>query len=388
MITINDLKIREVSILGTGLDGTKCAYYLHNHKIPIKCFLNNNSEIDTFMGYSVYEPDDMKLSKEDYVIIAVRTISEYLELSKQLHNMGMKEFKNYIYYKWIGKKLVLLHGNCHMSVIHSYLESSKKFSERYAIYPNPRICNNKDGYIKNQVFENCDVWIHQNIRKDNEFGYYLSDEYMKNCFLDGNVYPKEIIIPNLLGLGKAFFPQSSWNKRNEKINNGYDGNGMFPHADFVIDECVKQGKTTEEIVGYCRSNAALNKDLILNNFKEYMGKIKQREESWNVKIYNFIIDNYQKEKLFYDEGHPTNIIMKKISLDILYELEIYEEDIDTNKQMDDHEDPVYPAVRQALNLSWEERKIRESQRAKKMSNQMDFEEYIKEYLFWNYKTKS
>lgn len=385
MIAINDLKKRKIAILGTGLDSVKCTYYLHRNEIFIKYFLNNNSMIESFMGNPVYDLGNKNLSNVDYIIIAVGTISTYLELSEQLQKKGMKEFKDYIYYKWIEKEIVLLHGNCHMIVIRSYLESSKKFSERYAIYPNPCICDNKDGFIKDHVYKNCDIWIHEDIRKDNEFGYYLSDEFMRECFFNMHIYPKEIIIPHLFGLGKAFFPQSDKNKRNEKINNGYDKNGMFPHADKVIDECVNQGMKIEEIIEHCKSNTVLSDDIILKNFNKYIKKIKLREKSWNIKIYDFIIDNYQKEKLFYDEGHPTNIIMKKISIDILNELGIQEENIYTNIKMDDHENPVYPVVKHVLNLAWEERNIRESPAAKKMCDQMNFDEYIKEYLLWNYR---
>lgn len=387
MITIDYLKNKKIAIFGTGLDSTKCAYYLHNQKLNIDCFLNNKRMIETFMGYPVYEPCDMEVLNGKYVIIAVGAISTYVELSEQLQKIGMEEFKDYLYYKWIGKNLVLLHGNCHMAVIHSYLESSKKFSAKYAIYPNPCIYNNKDGYIKKRVLENTDVWIHEDIRKDNEYGYFLSDEYIHSFFESITAYPKEIVVPHLFGLGRAFFPQSNINKRNEPINNGYDKNGMFPHLDMVIDKCVKENKTVEEIVNCCKSEGILNKDFILNNFQYYMQKIKKREEAWDIKIYDFIVENYQKEKLFYDEGHPTNVVMKKISMDILNELGIDEECIFTNIQMDVHENPVYPVVRDTLGFKWEEREIRKSTGGKKMCSQMDFEEYIKEYLQWNYKHK-
>lgn len=385
MTSINDLKTRKIAIFGTGLDGVKCAYYLHNQRISIKCFLNNNSKIEAFMGYPVYEPNNIKVSDKDYVIIAVGAISTYLMLAEQLSKMGMEEFKDFIYYKWIGKKIVLLHGNCHMVVIGSYLESSNKFSRKYAIYPNPCICDNKDGYIKDQVFENCDVWIHEDIRKDIEYGYYLSDEHMPNCFLEKGKSPKEIIVPHLFGLGKAFFPQSDCNNSNEEINNGRDRNGMFPHADTVIDKCVGEGKKVEDIIKYCKSDAALNGDYIRKNFTEYMERIRKREESWSIKMYDFILDNYQKEKLFYDERHPTNIIMKKIVVDILQVLAIREDYIDTDIEMDTHENPVYPCVRHELNLDWKDGEIRKSRAAKKMIGRMDFEEYIREYLLWSYK---
>lgn len=389
MVSISALKNRNVLVFGTGLDSVKCAYKLHNEGIFIKGFLNNDKMLDMFMGCPVYEPDRVHMLRNVYVIVAVAAESVYLTVSKQLVELQLTEFSDYIYYKWIDKKLVLLHGNCHMTVIKDYLESSRTFVSRYAIYPNPLIQNNKNGRIDKNVLTNCAVWIHEDIQKDNVCGYYLSDEYIREQWQDpinNNIEKdrKEIIIPHLFGMGKAFFPQSDWNERNEKIHNAQDINGMFPHADLVIDRCVDKGIAVDDIIAFCKSEAALDEKEIVQNFENYMNKIKDREKSWDVKIYDFIQQNYQKTKLFYDEGHPTNIILEKVSKDILLKLNIMDK-VSTNIKLDTHENPVYPAVRNCLHMKWDEHEIRKGRLAKKMSDQMDFEEYIREYLWWNYR---
>ena len=211
----------------------------------------------------------------------------------------------------------------------------------------------------------------------------MSDEYIRAIFAG----EREIIIPHLFGLGQAFFPQSpekGVNKCNAAIANGEDFNGMFPHADKVIDKCVEENMNVENIISFCKSSSALSTADILGNFKKYMDKIKDREKGWDIKIYNFILSNYKKEKLFYDKGHPTNIILKKISLDILFELGLQEDCICTDLKLDAYENPIYPIVAQCLELKWDEIEIRKSTYAKKMCVKMDFDEYIREYVQWSY----
>lgn len=320
-----------------------------------------------------------------YIVIAVGRISTYLELAGQLNELGLVEFDDYIYYKWLDKKLVLLHGNCHMHIIKSYLESSNKFAEKYEFYPNPLICNNKEGKIADKVFDYCDLWIHEDIQEDNEYGYLLSDVYIRGKWLGGGNYnKKEIIIPHLFGMGNAFFPQAAWNRRNEAINNAKEKNGMFPHADIIIDKCVEKGMKVEDIIAFCKGDSALERNVIIDNFNKYMDKIKKREKAWDIKIYDFIMENYKKNKLFYDGGHPANIIFKRICIDILREINIVGEDLHTNIFLDDFENPVYPTVKKCLKLEWNEYEIRKSQTGRKMCDHMDFDEYIREYLWWSF----
>ena len=202
MISLCNIQNREIVVFGTGLNAAKCTYYLKNKGISVKHYLNNYKSIDSFMGRSVYDLKE-HIYKDIYVLVAVGDISAYITISNQLQSLGMQEFSDYLYYGWLNKSIVLLHGNCHMVIIKNYLESSKKFGEQYAIYPNPTICENKKRKIDNVVLRNCDVWIHEDIQRNNGYGYYLSDEFLRET-ISKNPQVREIIVPHLFGLGKAF----------------------------------------------------------------------------------------------------------------------------------------------------------------------------------------
>lgn len=158
---------------------------------------------------------------------------------------------------------------------------------------------------------------------------------------------------------------------------------MFPYADNAIEKCVERGMSVEDTVSFCKSGNVFRKDEVINNFENYMKRIKEREIAWDIKIYDFIMLHYKYEKLFYDEGHPTNIVLKKIAYEILQRLDI-EENIYSDVRLDYHECPVYPEVKKYLELKWDDKELRKSPYAKKFSVKMDFEGYVKEYLMWCY----
>ena len=113
-----------------------------------------------------------------------------------------------------------------------------------------------------------------------------------------------------------------------------------------------------------------------------MNKIKERENKWDITIYDFIMQNYKRHKLFYDMGHPTNIVLKKIAEDVLERLGIKETNIDAQKKLDIHEVPVYPCRKKSLGLEWEDENIRKSDYACRMGENMDLESYVREYVWW------
>ena len=371
---------REIVVYGTGLNAVKWVFDFEDKGKEIKYFLNTDSRMDTLCGKAVYSPGIGNL-RNKFVVVAVSSVQIYLDISRKLQQYGLREFEDYIYYRWIDKQIVLIHGNCHMQIVRRFLESSKLFLREYVVYPNPAICDNKQGEINEAALKNCDILIHQEIRQENQFGYKFSDEYIRTKIKKG-VF--EIIVPNLFGLGKAFFPHSSVNSNNCLLRNGQDLSGMFPHADSVIDCGYKQGKKLEEIISFAKSNAAIDKNTVLQNFDIYMKKIKDREQTCDIKIYDYILEHYKNEKLFYDSGHPTNSIIRKYAVDILQMLGINDENIYSEVKLDMHEVPVYPVIKEYLGLEWKEENMRESSHAKKMRETMKLEEYIYEYLWWCY----
>jgi len=373
-------KQREIVVYGTGLSSVKWAFEREENGGNIKYFLNSDSKIDTFCGKAVYSPD-IRNVRNCYIVVVVSSVEIYMDVSRKLQQFGLREFDDYIYYQWINKKIVLIHGNCHLRIAKGYLESSETFIKQYAIYPNPEIHKNKRGKIDESVIRNCDVLIHQAIRPQNPFGQKLSAEYLRK---DKKPNALEIVVPNLYGLGKAFFPHSSVNERNYLLKNGCDTGGMFPHADSVLDEGIRQGKTIEEIISFAKSEDAINKDVVLDNFNIYMEKIKERERDCDIKIYDYILAHYKYERLFYDMWHPTNLVIRKYAMEILQRLGITDENIYFKDNLGAHEVPIYPVIKECLGLEWKDANMREGIDGKKLRDTMSLEEYIYEYLWWCY----
>lgn len=382
MYDIKNIQGRNIAIFGTGLHGVKAVYYLQKRGISIAYCLNNHCKEKTFCGFNVYEPSQKVLSNA-FVIVAVDAGGYYSEISRQLEQNGLSEFDDYVCFEWLFKKIVFIHGNCYMIEIKEFLMSSTTFSKSYSIYPNPLIYENSKQRVWEEGLKNCDVWIHQDIRADNRFGYYLSDEYMKTRVRESAV---EIVILNLVWYGRAFFPQSipERNEHNAKIKNGEDADGMFAFPDTVIDACVERGMNIDDIIKFCMGNDCFDENEIKQNFAMYMDKLIEREKNWDIKIVKFILEHYKEEKLFYDTMHPTDVVLKKISMDILCMLGIYDEEIYANNPLNGHELPVYPLVARTLGLHWHDKFLRNRSVGRKIQDEMDFVEYIKEYLWWCY----
>lgn len=234
----------------------------------------------------------------------------YKDISVQMKNMGFREFIDYIYYDFLYKKIVLLHGNCHMDVLELNFMKSQEFKRSYSIYPNETICNNSKKYISEDVLKNVDVFIHQDIKDDNQYAFELSDSYIRR-FLKQDVV--DITVPNLFGLGYITFPDCISNIRNEYLCNGNDRMGCFSRTYKKIDELIQIGASEDFIIEQLSREDLISENDVLDNFTFYMSKIKKREENWDIPISEFINRNYQSIKLFYDPTHPTNVILNEIS---------------------------------------------------------------------------
>lgn len=265
-----------------------------------------------------------------------------------------------------------------MSFISAFLKSSKEFKTKYSIADIPPIFEIKKE-ISPALLKICSLFIHEDIRPDNQFGYKLSDEYIlpqlnRNC--------KIICVPNLFGFGEMFYPNYVENKKNFPLLLGTEWNGMFPHGCKIIEEGLSLKKTVDEIFIQVSSPSAIPKKDIIRNFKSYIEKLEKREKNWDIKIVNFIKKNYKKVQLFYDRGHPTNFLMEEICRELLALLGMNGKGIHINWSMDTHEEFVYPCVKSTLKLRWSQFSIRNSSSAKKMTATMNLHEYVNEYVYW------
>ncbi len=340
-----------------------------------------------FMGRPVLPFESFLDERDCFFVVAVREI--YWEsIKNKLLKAGFEEFKSFAFWKFFDseRKMVMLHGNCHLDVISEYLESSREFNERYWIYPYKRVCELDAVRLKayESAMGQADVWIYQHIRLDNSICKEISDEYTQRL-LDKDV--KCIAIPNYYCLGRIIFPQTFLhNPHNPPLSDGHDKNGFFPRYDEVIDDWVRTHGidfSFDDLMEYLYSDNVFTEEEILDNYQNMADKICNRDEGCDVRVADYLLENLDKEQMFYDMGHPTNAVLSRIAQGILKKLDIGDADeICCSSRQCLHEDPVYPQVKRTLSLKWDRNTIRDTELSKKIANRMDFKEYVREYLYW------
>lgn len=368
---------RKIVIFGTGEQAMQWYYRLRtDYEVPF--FLDNDKNKKTFRGISVEQPNEQNVRK--HFIVVCSNAAHYVEISRQLKTYGLLELKDFCEGSVFGKKIIVLHGNCHMKILKEYMLTSELFRQEYAIYPLPAIQDIESGYIEDDILEYCDIFIHQDIRKDNYYGLRLSDDYILPRL---GKHVKQITVPNLYNFGMAFFPQTTMNKHNPSYNN--DANGLFRHGDENVEKLLEEGICDlDEILNKIQGEA-YEESFICQEFERYKNAALEREMHWDVKIMNYILENYKTKRLFYDYGHPYNHVIKEICIGVFQLLHIDWKTIkEININLGIQEEPVYPCVMRALGLEWNDNNDLRKDGYKLIETQMDFAEYYREYLYWSY----
>lgn len=334
-----------------------------------------NSKKLHFFRTSFSELNDTEiLSKK--VIDSILKENSLLFLGNEVKNSSLSkliEFENFIYEKYVGKKIVLLYGNCHTGAVKRYLETSKEFNTDYAIYPIKEIQEVKNAdYFDLPVFQVCDVFIHQCIQKKNRYGERFASE---NVISKLNSTCKVIAMPNVYHLPCCLFPQY-YDATELRYNNR-----TYFFRDKIIDDGLKQGKTLTDIARHYY-DYKFDNELITENFYKFLDKVRKREQEWDIKVADFIETNIRAHSLFYEMNHPTNYLIKffaKGILSILYGCNYTIGDVKDYK-MDTYQMPMLTAVQSALQLDYSsfEEELRTTG-VKLRSIPMDINEYIREY---------
>lgn len=267
----------------------------------IFCIDQNRKE---FYNIPVYTLSQVNLNRGgDQIIVAASNQKTYFEMKENLTGLGLIEFEDFIWSKAFRKKIVVVNANCYGEPLIEYLKLSATFCEKYMIYPVPPIFLNDE--ISNNLLKNTDVYIHQDIREDNSISYKLSDTYIRPQLKSDVV---NICIPNLVRLGRWMFPYLGETVRRMYIPSGFID---VMKRDHVLDEAVNKCESLEEYrefwINYKFSDTELNEI-----FHDRMNRLVEREKNWDIKISDFIRENYREIPCFVDLSHPSKYVMKEI----------------------------------------------------------------------------
>lgn len=379
---------RKLVIYGTGWEGEKFLYNLIADIGEKECkeqiiYCIDAVHTGSFHGIPIYTLENAPDLEKYYVIVAM-IYETYSKIITLLENKGLKQFENFIWSRCYQKKLVVINANCHGGALKTYLEKSQNFKKRYCIYPMPEIQDNVKKCIDDEIMNEIDLYIHQDIRVDNSVDYLLSDEYIiprlkKEC--------NTLCIPNLVGNGYGIFQTQTGEIFSIEVKNSSIGKLHLFYRDKLIDEAYQkyQLKTVSRIIDYINTYN-FSEETVIEKFNAMIKKLYQREQNWDIKITDYIVENYRTTSMFVDCCHPSQELMLEICRRVAGVLgieDIHEEDTSIVLGIEAF---VWPSIRKHLGILWEKKTVRKycSNSVYGSIDTLDIEEYIREYIyaFW------
>ena len=314
------------------------------------------------------------MSFKHKIAIAVSD-AEYPARKKKLEVIGYREFDDFIGYRMFNKKICVINANCYMSFIKKFLNENADFRREYGIYPLPPIHENKLGYIGDNILAHADVFIHQNIKEDNVFGEKFSDEYTFSRLRNSC---RRICIPNFVGALEGFYPTVT----GQMYNNVFGAPMCFD--DWLIDEAYNMYNGNVENIKFYLEHYRFDEDEIIKKFNAMVDKWRAREERWDVKIVDFILENFQNINLFEDISHPAECLQHEICRRLIALLGCE----DTNRSTHYHmgccmEIFLWPQVKDILGIKWHKEQIRlyTKDYCYHDGQPINFDQYLTEYIW-------
>ena len=235
------------------------------------------------------------------------------------------------------EKILILYGNCQITIaIKSYFESLNDIHLKIiTISSFELIRNNKN--IDYNLLNSCHIFIYQPI--NDSYGIYSSN----NILLHLPVNCIKICVPFIYM--DSFFPLIKKN-----IAHGIDGGNstnenIILNKDIIINLLKIYNK--EKIIDmYNKNEIDFNFE---KRFIENIDRMKEKEKLCNIKIVDFILENYKKIKLFCMHHHPTKIIFDEIVKQIFNLLNIQYNLINQNQWNGILSQEEYPYSRYSIN---------------------------------------
>lgn len=347
------------------------------------------SFLDVDEKIPIVDWEEYEGSGQDYVIICA---SPFVLIENQILASGLRVFEEYIDNNLVkailsNKKIAIIAGTCQVSVISDFLKEVRCFTDEYQCFRfsshhwASRWSIKSIGYLKNF----CDVYICMKHEEDN-IKFFSPEELPATC--------KIITIP--YALSRLYWPQmkSGWKKA---LNEYYIhssrpvvGHSPFEYGDVNINRMIREGKTADEIVEELTSDNFYSEEQVQMHIDTVLRVLEYAEEGCDIKISQYVRENYRKEMLYRDMAHMSPSFIWEVIRQILYILQIKmsekeQTQIKENKVIvpiyDRHctEVPVYPSVARRLGLEWWQEDMQYDVHFYNGVKKLTFEEYIRAY---------
>lgn len=361
---------RRIIVYGCGWEAEKILYNLKKYGLLDRLdYFCDTYRTGSFYGYNIKCVNDIAYEElvAHLIVVSVRW-GLYNEIKKQLEERGLVEFRHFFWGALLKKRIVTFNTNCYQRVINDFLMHSTSFRSNFVVYPTPQIQLNREGRISEGLLNVTDVFIYQDIRKDNKFSAYLASDFLVQFV------PSECIcvcIPNLVGFGKIQYPYL--------IETSYKVGDVFLFNYDEAIESVLKNNHVSSIDEFLKIGAAVGDVYkIKNEINRKIDQLKEREKNWDIKVSDYIIDNYKKIRLFNDYAHPGNIVMRKICEQLATILEVD----DISYVSDDvfwigMDMFAHKSINDKLGFTWKQETVKD----RYSEDRINYSEYLEEYMW-------
>ncbi len=210
------------------------------------------------------------------------------------------------------KKKVCICGNCISYAIYRHLKTNRDYKKLYDTVVLKHIfavgADDVAEYIKN--ISECDVFLTQDI---------TGEKFVKlgvdTISLKKHMKPGAKLIKFPVPYFRGYFPEQFYLHDAENQMVGECPGLPSPYHNSIILYGYIHKLSESDVL------EIINKSVNLKNIKkiakESINELKRREQKLDCKISTFIEQNYQKHRLFWTINHPTNIVLRHISEQIL-----------------------------------------------------------------------
>lgn len=354
--------------------GSKCKkFYQSYHKIlNIRCILTDKKgekKIKLKDGTTVkVEPySKNKIRPDDYVIVcrSVKTWSdeEYENARRILTNYGFEHVKDFIRMGIAraildDKKLWLWMGFCQYDKIRNILKEIDSIKQEYVVI-GMRV--GKDTIKTSYKFQDC-----QDMMKICDVLVYTPLIFAKGKmdFDYREFLPKDakaFSIPRIEFRG--YYPYKDDDlKTYHKYTYDREAHWPFEYAENYLDELILKGLNDDEIYDEVMKEDFIDEAVIRKNLKLAFKSIQISESTADIKILDYIKENFTNHMLYRDGLHYQNDlyfelarrVSKYLNMEVIDEINYMEHEVEKKgiQYTDFTEIPVLPCVAKALGLDF------------------------------------
>jgi hypothetical protein len=369
----------EASELLRGLGGLICVTGILD--------VSDNWTEETFCGYSVYGYTVMKKNIDGLMVDCSTPYYDPSYMEDRLIHDGFavySDFIDYVYFSAVilQKHIMIISGFCHADDIFRGLVQLPLVCERYNIFNFSYDVKNMTKYssrILNRLIRLCSVYIY-NYNAGAQLNF-TREELPADC--------RSICLPlvRFHGIWPQIHPNHSCYENVYYIlpTNSYDG--AFVGGDLEINRYIDEGLGWKKIYSQIAASDFYSHIIIDKTLALSFRQMEYSEKNGELKIVEFIKNNFHKQRLFKDYRHIDNPIafeyirqigeLLGIEVSAAYIKQYIPQDLHPYTEM-----PVYPGVAAHLGLEWVTPDTKYCIRSYHGEKYVTFEAYVRWY--YNY----